>query len=212
MKTQHTEPTARGRGSTGKRDAILTGAFEVFARDGYARASIDTIANQAKVSTRTIYNHFTDKAALFHVLIEDSATRVAHAQIAIIDEHLSTVTDLETDLVAFGKAWANPVPEHTQHFALVRHINADIDHIPQDTIEAWQQAGPMHVRSELARRLQHLIDRDLLRGDDPDRMAQHLVLLTSWANPSLPVVAPTTEQITEQVASGVRAFLHGYLP
>jgi len=33
-------------------------------RDGYTRASIDAISAEAGVSTRTIYNHFTDKAML----------------------------------------------------------------------------------------------------------------------------------------------------
>ena len=46
-----------------KRRAIIDGALAVFARDGYTRASIDAISAEAGVSTRTVYNHFTDKAA-----------------------------------------------------------------------------------------------------------------------------------------------------
>ncbi|MGH3626497.1 MAG: TetR/AcrR family transcriptional regulator [Sciscionella sp.] len=212
MPAHNTTATPRRWGSPDKRRAILSGAFTVFARDGYARANIDAIATAAQVSTRTIYNHFADKADLFNTLIDESATRVAHAQIAIIDEHLSTVTDLRADLLAFGQAWAAPVPEHAQHFALVRHINADSAHIPQATITAWQQAGPLRVRRELARRLQHLVDRELLRVADPDRMAQHLVLLTAVANPALPTAAASQEEITELVTSGILAFLYGYLP
>ena len=41
-----------------KREAILRGALTVFARDGYTRASIDAIAKEGEVSTRTLYNHF----------------------------------------------------------------------------------------------------------------------------------------------------------
>ena len=60
------------------------------------------------MSTRTIYNHFGDKAQLFRALITESATRVADAQIAIIDRYLHKVTDLEADLVEFGRVWATP--------------------------------------------------------------------------------------------------------
>lgn len=206
-----TAPRPRG-GLADKRRAILQGALTVFARDGYTRASIDAIAAEAGVSTRTIYNHFADKAQLFQTLIQESAARVAEAQIAIIDRYLSKVTDPEADLVAFGRAWATPIPDHADHFALVRHINADAGHIPQTAIEAWQEAGPLRVRRELARRMRGLADQGLLRVDDPDRAALHLSLLVAVANPSLPGAALSDEEITEMVASGVRAFLHGYLP
>ena len=195
-----------------KRQAILAGALAVFARDGYTRASIDAIAAEARVSSRTIYKHFTDKAALFHTLIVESATRVAEAQIAIIDRHLRKVTDLEADLIEFGLAWATPIPGHAEHFALVRQINAESGHIPQDAVEAWQQAGPLRVRTELARHLEKLANHGLLRIADPDRAALHLTLLVSVANPSLTAIVPAAEEITTTVTTGVRAFLHGYLP
>jgi AcrR family transcriptional regulator len=197
-------------GHVDKRNAILTAALTVFSRDGYARASIDTIAASAGVSTRTIYNHFGDKANLFHVLITESATRVAEAQIALIHRHLHRVTDLEADLIEFATVWATPVPGHAEHFALVRHINADAAHIPAATIEAWQEAGPLRVRRVLAERMEQLARQGLLRASDPDRAASHFVLLTTVINASLPARAPTGEQIAETARTGVRAFLHGY--
>ena len=51
------------------------------------------------MSTRTIYNHFEDKARLFQAVIQESATRVADGP----DRRswtatYSKVTDLEADL------------------------------------------------------------------------------------------------------------------
>lgn len=205
------ETTSPRGGRAGKPEAILSGALTVFARDGYTRAGVDTIAKEAGVSTRTIYNHFDDKAGLFDVLIRNSATAVAEAQIEIVRRHLSSVDDLEADLAAFGRAWATPVPDHARHFALVRHINADAAHIPQATVEAWQQAGPLRVRRELAAQLRRLADRGLLRVTDPETAANHLVLLTTVANPSLPNPAQRTEAEAEHtVTAGVHAFLYGY--
>ena len=73
------------------------------------------------MSTRTIYNHFQCKAHLFQTVIQESATQVAEAQIALIDRYLSKITDLEADLVEFGRAWVTPTPDYADHFALVRH-------------------------------------------------------------------------------------------
>jgi AcrR family transcriptional regulator len=212
MTEQQTASAPTYRGQPDKRRAILAGALTAFARDGYTRASVDVIAAEARVSTRTIYNHFGDKATVFHTLIEESATRVAEAQIAIIDRHLRKVTDLEADLIEFGEAWATAVRDHAEHFALVRQINAEAGHIPQDAIAAWQQAGPLRVRRELAGHLQRLADQGLLRMADAERAALHLIALISAANPSLTAIVPTAEEVTTTVTAGVRAFLHGYLP
>jgi AcrR family transcriptional regulator len=189
---------------------VLAGALTVFARDGYARASIDVIAAEAGVSTRTLYNHFGDKAGLFRAVIQDSATRVAAAQLAIIEEHLSEITDLEADLVAFGIAWRTPMPDYAEHSALVRQVNAEAGHIPQEAIDAWQEAGPIAVRRALADRLAAFADDGLLRIDDPMRAALHFSLLISGANPSYRGGSMTADEITDAVTTGVHAFLHGY--
>ncbi|MEV5558533.1 TetR/AcrR family transcriptional regulator [Nonomuraea wenchangensis] len=195
-----------------KRRAILAGALTVFARDGYTRAGIDTIARAAGVSTRTIYNHFTDKAELFQAVIQDSATRAADAQIAVIDRHLRKVTDLEADLIDFGRDLVTPTGGgDAEHFALVRQINAEAGHIPRAAIDAWQETGPLRVRRQLAAYLRRWSEQGLLHVEDPDRAAVHLLLLISVDDPSYRGATPTDAQITRTVTAGVRAFLHGHL-
>jgi AcrR family transcriptional regulator len=197
-------------GLADKRRAILAGALTVFARDGFTRASIDAIAAQAGVSTRTIYNHFQNKAQLFQTVIQESASRVAEAQIASMDRYLRKVTDLEPDLIEFGCALATPSSDYADHFALVRQIIAEGVHIPQAAIDAWQAAGPLRVRRELALRLRQLADAGQLRIDDAERAAVHFTQLVSVTNPSYRGAVPPVPEIAESVAAGVRAFLHGY--
>jgi AcrR family transcriptional regulator len=182
-----------------KRQAILRGALSVFSRDGYSRASIDAIAKESEVSTRTLYNHFADKADLFRNVIQTSASEAAQDQIAIIERHFHKVTDLEKDLTAFGKAMC---AEHgnATHFALVRQINAELTHIPAEAIEAWQETGPRRVRRELAARLAEL------GFQDSRRAAVHLMLLTMTGEPSIRGTRPDDDDI----AAGVRVFLHGH--
>jgi len=200
----------RSKDLADKRRSILVGALIVFARDGYTRASIDAISAEAAVSTRTIYNHFTDKAELFGAVIQDSAARAADAQIAIIERYLHRVVDLEADLVEFGLALAGPVRnEHAAHFALVRQINAEVGHIPQEAIDAWQEIGPLRVRRVLAGRLRVLADRGLLRFEDPEQAALQLMRLIAAGNPSYRGAVPTEEEIAETVTAGVHTFLYG---
>ncbi|MFG1819159.1 TetR/AcrR family transcriptional regulator [Kribbella sp. NPDC049174] len=195
----------------GKRQDVLAGALTVFARDGYARASIDVIAAAAGVSTRTLYNHFGDKAGLFRAVIQESATKVAAAQLAIIEAQLTEITDLEADLVAFGIAWRTPMPDYAEHSALVRQVNAEAGHIPHEAIDAWQEAGPIAVRRALADRLAAFAADGLLRIDDPMRAALHFSLLISGANPSYRGGSMTPDEIKDAITTGVHAFLYGYV-
>ncbi|GAA4099862.1 TetR/AcrR family transcriptional regulator [Nonomuraea soli] len=204
-----TTPRPR-RGLSGKRQAILDGALKVFARDGYTRAGVDTISAEAGVSTRTIYNHFTDKAGLFLAVIQDSARQAADIQIAIIDRHLRKVVDVEADLIEFGRDWVTPRPDSAAHFSLVRQINAEVDHIPGEVMDAWRESGPRRVRRVLADHLRQLAERGVLHVDDPARAALHLLVLVSAGLPASPA-GLSDETVTETVTAGVRTFLHGHL-
>jgi AcrR family transcriptional regulator len=197
--------------TTGKQRDILDGARTVFARDGYSRASLDTIAATAGVSTRTIYNHFTDKARLFQAVIIDSSERVAEVHIGIIDRHLGKIVDLEQDLIDFGLEWAVALDEDLAvHFAMVRQIGAEAEHIPADAYQAWQVAGPLRVRRHLADRLSQVADKGLLRTGDFELAALHLLRLISTDSLPGPDLTATPDQRTHMVTAGVTVFLHGY--
>jgi len=213
-KPEQTSPQPR-RGWPDKRQAISQASRLVFGRDGYTRASIEAIAAEAGVSTRTIYNHFEDKEHLFLTVIEESASEVANAQIALIHRYLDKVTDIEADLIAFGCVWATSSGDFADHFALVRQINAEVGHIPQATLERWQETGPRRVHRELARRMEHLADKGLLRTVDAEQSAMHFVLLaaTEVTNRSYYGAVPIDpDEVTRIATAGVRAFLDGYLP
>lgn len=211
MSESGTSQRARG-GLADKRRAILAGALRVFARDGYTRASVDAIAAEAGVSTRTIYNHFADKAELFGVVIQESAARAAEVQVAIIERHLAKILDLEEDLIAFGLEFAVLPDGYAEHFALVRQIRAEAEHIPDDAITAWQETGPRHVRRVLGRHLAAAQDRGLLRIGSPELAASQLMSLLSIVNPTYLGARPSHDEIVRIVTAGVHVFLHGYLP
>ncbi|OYN99806.1 TetR/AcrR family transcriptional regulator [Enemella evansiae] len=189
-----------------KQQALLRGALRVFARDGYTRASIQTLAAEAGVSTRTIYNQYGNKEALFRAVILDSARQVAERESALADRLLGRITDLRADLIEFGIAWATPDPASADHFAMVRQVRAEQDHIDPEVLAAWQQAGPERVTGVVAGHLAAMAERGLLRIDDPDLAAVHLIQLTANTVQSMPAAADPERIVT----AGVDAFLHGY--
>lgn len=141
------------------------------------------------MSTRTIYNQFGDRATLFEAVIADSAQRIADAQIITAQRHLGKIVNIEDDLIEFGRAWAEPAPEQAPHFALLRQIIADANHIPGAALRAWQDAGPLRVRKEIAAHLRRIADTGHLTIADADLAAIHLVQLASRETPT---PAPTT--------------------
>jgi AcrR family transcriptional regulator len=210
--------SSRPRGeTTEKRNAILHAARKVFGRDGYARASIDAIAVEAGVSTRTLYNHFGGKEALFTEAMTDSASEVAEAQTAMMREHLDDVTDLESGLVALGYDWVTSTirEQFADHFAMVRQINSEAAHFPPAALQAWQETGPRRVHRELAKRFEQMQAEGRLRLAKPERAAHHFVVLigSEAQERTFGGAVPLDEaEVCEIVTDGVRAFLSGYLP
>ncbi len=197
-----------------KRAAIVAGALEVFAREGFPRSSIDAIATASGVSTRTIYKHFTDKAALFAAVVADSAARVADEETALIEHHLGAVTrsdQVEPALIAFATAWLSSGVAPQGHQALLRQALSDTAHLDAPTVTAWWEAGPGRVRTELAAHLAQWNRDELLRIPDPDRAAVHFAQLVA-ATPGPPTAPPSPREREVWVAAGVHAFVRGHHP
>lgn len=62
-------PAYRARVAERNRAAILDAAVKAFIEQGYDRATLETIARSAEVSTGTLFKHFSTKAALFGAIM-----------------------------------------------------------------------------------------------------------------------------------------------
>lgn len=206
-------PARRGP-TAAKRRAILEAGLAVFAARGFARTSVEAVAERAGVSNRTIYNHFRGKADLFQAVIESSATLVADAQIGVVDRHLGAVpgdlAELEQRLMAFAVDWTTPLPRYELHRALVGQVRAEVGHVPDSVIDAWQQAGPQRVRARLADVFAEFTGAGLLRGLDPPVAAEHFRRLVSLVDPLRSRMAPNGEEGAGRIADAVHAFLYGH--
>ena len=73
-------------GTTGRKHGqILDAAVSEFQERGFAGASMDRIAARAKVSKRTVYNHFCGKEALFKAILEVMAAELSAALEIVYD-------------------------------------------------------------------------------------------------------------------------------
>lgn len=71
-KAGHPTPAAAAH----KQHVLIVTALEEFAQMGYHGASLRTIAEKAQVSTRTLYNHYPDKLALFEGCLRYSGRQI----------------------------------------------------------------------------------------------------------------------------------------
>lgn len=58
------------------RERILSAAWSLFASEGYAEVSMQTIADAAKVNKATLYHHFKDKEQLFIAVLASDFERL----------------------------------------------------------------------------------------------------------------------------------------
>lgn len=69
------------------RGAVLQAARELFTERGFAAATIDDVAEAARVGKGSVYYHFTDKAHLFEAVFTEGQHRLVEAVAAAAARH-----------------------------------------------------------------------------------------------------------------------------
>jgi AcrR family transcriptional regulator len=198
---------AGGGADPDKRRAIEEAARVVFGRLGYARAPIDAIAAEAGVSTRTLYNHFGGKLALFEQVLVSGATEVADAFEREVGAGFDDASPLDS-LRILGEAIVAHRARFPGHFALVARLEAERDQFPASLLESWLHAGPRRVRAILQARLIRLATAAGVTLGDPAAAARHLVaLVTSTLNTDPEGGRPPT---AAELDGAVEVFARGY--
>ncbi|MEV4222157.1 TetR/AcrR family transcriptional regulator [Nonomuraea sp. NPDC049725] len=163
------------RGRIDKRQAILDGAFTVFARQGYAQACVQEIADEAGVAKPTVYNHLTDKATLFRHAIQAAAESVLDQRLAALQPLAEPGPDLRATLEEVGHHLVR-LHADDRSCALRRLLYAELTHFP-DILDLAVESGPHRLSQALADRLARLILAGRLRATDPDQAAEHFLAL-----------------------------------
>ncbi len=115
-----------------KRDQILSGARSVFLRDGFAAASTDAIAAEARVSKRTLYAYYPSKEELFVDVLRKLT--IENPQIRALEriEELSPGDreELRRDLLGLARKILTGMMQ-PDYQALLRTTIADSHRFPQ---------------------------------------------------------------------------------
>ncbi len=147
-------------------DHLLTSATRVFLRDGYNSASIDRVATEAGVSTRTIYERYKNKEDLFAAVItrlvdRDMASGLAPAEL----ERLAPAQAL----LAIGQVIARRVCD-PESAALFRILAQEAQRYPGLAAKMRSNAKA-RVDDAIANYLRGQNRAGNLRLSDPDRAA-----------------------------------------
>jgi TetR/AcrR family transcriptional repressor of mexJK operon len=126
-KTEELSPRARA-----KRDQILAGARAVFLRDGFAAASTDAIAAEAKVSKRTLYVYYPSKEELFADVMRELTIENPHPRALESMEAMApgSEEELRRDLLELAEKIAATMMQ-PDYLALLRTTIADTHRFPQ---------------------------------------------------------------------------------
>lgn len=169
--TEHGRPTTGRVGrprrgtETERVDIMIAAATRVFLREGYGAASIDKVAHEAGVSTRTIYERFKNKADLLASVITRLVDRDMVTLFGAELERLSTRQALLTiGETVTGRACA---PEAA---ALFRIVATEAQRFP--ALAAKMRAGTKErVNNAVAQYFRGQVLRGRLVLADPDRAA-----------------------------------------
>ncbi|MBI1361141.1 MAG: TetR family transcriptional regulator [Alphaproteobacteria bacterium] len=193
-----------------RREAILDVARDVFLEEGYAAASMSTIAARVGGSKATLYNYFRSKEELFEAYVRrHCAWQQGEIFALAADEE-----DIGTALTRLGKSYLRMVMSdyNLRHF---RMITAEAERSPEIG-QAFYQSGPESGAALLAGFLEDARKAGHLKLDDPLRAAHQFTALCQnrllKARLCAAAGEPTEDEITAEVASAVRLFMAAYAP
>jgi len=101
--TRMTLQDFRTERAASKRASILAAAERLFRQDGFSRASMETIARKAQVSTATLYRYYASKEDLFEAVASETMNR--------LELNLSPNSNPASGLTELARAYARLLSE-----------------------------------------------------------------------------------------------------
>ncbi|KRA59474.1 TetR family transcriptional regulator [Caulobacter sp. Root655] len=193
-----------------RREAILDVARDVFLEEGYANASMSTIAARVGGSKGTLYNYFKNKEQLFAAYVVRHCAWQRDAMFEISAE----VDDIRAALTKVGRTYLSIV---LSDFSLsnFRVIVAEAQRTPEIG-RAFYEAGPKSGSELLGAILQKAADRGQLKLTDPVHAAHQFIGLCQnrmmKARLCNAMAEPTAEEIDREVLPAVEVFLAAFGP
>ncbi len=141
------------RSATATKDRILTAAYGLLYKEGFARVSMDAIAAAASVTKRTIYYHFDSKDALVAAVLD-------HQHIHALSRFQGWANPAAKSAVAFLQSlfdqlqlWVSKPKWHGSGFTRLTMELADLPgHPARHAAHHHKSAAESWLKGELAKR------------------------------------------------------------
>lgn len=183
----------------------------LFLDNGFEGTSMDAIAQQAGISKRTLYSHFTNKSALFAAVVEQLCAKVLPDSEYLNPEDASDPSGV-LERMAIGFLTGIYAPEQIE---LYRTVMADAKHFPE--LGVLMIEGPIrHSHTIIDKYLKDCARRQKIRAGDTGMLAsQFLAMLKTDLHMQLlfkvrPQVTPG--EIRKIARATVTLFLEGARP
>jgi AcrR family transcriptional regulator len=193
-----------------RRETIMSVAREVFFEHGYAGTSMSAIAARLGGSKGTLYNYFRSKEELFEAQVRDMCSFPADRLLNALPGDAPP----EEALSEFGRSYLSHLYSEPT-VKLFRILVAEAHRIPELARLFWE-AGPARGRKALAEYFAVATSNGVLDVADCELAADRFLNLckgTKHLQFLLNLIpAITAEQIREQIAQTVDAFMRLYGP
>ena len=197
------------RGNYNKRCAIIAAATAVFVRDGYVGASIDTIADEARVSRQTIYNQIGDKEKLFAEVVRGIVEQSTARLMETLATFPMTDRDIDSELVEFAVRFTGNCLCDANARALRRLLDNEGARYPE-LFAALKEYGPGKNLPAISACFARLARTGAIEADSPELAARQFLALIGADLPNEPGSRVDEEQVRAAARNGVRTFLRAY--
>jgi len=205
------EPVSkREQNRSEKRARALDAALTVFSNCGYAAATMDAIAAEAKLTKPTLYQYFSSKDELFREMM-----LVPRDQMMMAFDR-STEECHVAQLLEFSWVYAETVM-HPQFLALARLVIGDArrtDDQGRSYGRSYQASGPDKVLTGLANFLSEQASLGRLDVEDSELAAEDFwgLILSAPRNRALhlPDFTINEHQLSRYINNGIKVFLKAY--
>jgi len=186
---------------------IYDAARHELTENGYAATSIEAVARQAGVSTKTLYRLIPNKAALFETMVAARLDLLSAAVKLNVIEHADIEEALGAALLACAKLALDQ-----EVIALQRIVLQEATQFP-DVAGAFYRNGIARIVAALAEWLKVQQARGLLALEDVDEAAGILIGMVAFAPQRAAIFgglpAPSNGEIEARVRRCATLFLRG---
>ena len=180
------------------RAALLAAGRLLFGRDGFAAASVEDLAREARVTTGALYHHFATKTMLFEAVFEQ-----AHAELMAASAQAAEGATSGTEILARGfEKFLDAVLQPDLQQIIIIDAPAVLG------LARFTELDERYAFSAIVALLEGACTAGIIETDDPETLARLLIgALTRGA--MLIANSPSPKKTRDSVSVALRRMLAG---